>query len=84
MFLLFLSWLALLLVVQLRLWVNFYTKEKGKNMENQLTVARLIELLQALPNQDALVEMAMNQEYQDAVYENDIHVWGDNLVVIGE
>ena len=53
-------------------------------LENQLTVARLIELLQALPNQNALVEMAMNLEYQDAVYENDIHQFGDNLVVIGE
>ena len=53
-------------------------------MENQLTVARLIELLQALPNQDALVEMAMNQEYQNDVCESDIHVWADNLVVIGE
>jgi hypothetical protein len=78
------SWLAFLLVVQSKLWVNFYTTEKGKNMENQLTVARLIELLQALPNQDALVEMAMNQEYQNDVCESDIHVWADNLVVIGE
>ena len=53
-------------------------------MENQLTVAQLVALLQALPNQDALVEMAMNQEYQCAVEASDLHVWGDNLVVIGE
>ena len=35
-------------------------------MQNQLTVAQLIAILQALPNQNALVEMAMNQEYQQA------------------
>ena len=53
-------------------------------MENVLTVSQLIEILQALPNQDARVEMAMNQEYQDEVYASDIHVWGDDLVIIGE
>ena len=53
-------------------------------MENQLTVAELIAILQALPNQNALVEMAMNQEYQNEVVASDIHVWGDNLVIIGE
>ena len=53
-------------------------------MEDQLTVAELIRILQALPNQDARVEMAMNQEYQNAVYADDIHQWGDDLVVIGE
>lgn len=52
-------------------------------MEPQLTVAELIRILQALPNQYAMVEMAMNQEYQDAVRASDIHVWGDT-VVIGE
>ena len=53
-------------------------------MMNQLTVAELIAVLQALPNQNALVEMAMNQEYQNAVYAEDVHVWDDNLVIIGE
>jgi hypothetical protein len=53
-------------------------------MQNQLTVSQLIALLQALPNQDALVEMAMNQEYQNAVCAEDIHVWNDELVIIGE
>lgn len=53
-------------------------------MQNQLTVAELIRILQALPNQNALVEMAMNQEYQSAVEADDIHVWGDDLVIIGE
>ena len=53
-------------------------------MENVLTVSQLIALLQALPNQDARVEMAMNQEYQNEVYASDIHVWGDDLVIIGE
>lgn len=53
-------------------------------MENQLTVAELIRVLQALPNQDALVEMTMNQEYQDAVYASDVNVWNDNLVIIGQ
>lgn len=52
-------------------------------MQNQLTVAELIRVLQALPNQDALVEMAMNQEYQSAVYASDVQSWGDT-VVIGE
>ena len=52
-------------------------------MEHQLTVAQLIEILQALPDQDAGVEMAMNQEYQSPVYASDVHVWGDT-VVIGE
>jgi hypothetical protein len=53
-------------------------------MELQLTVAELIRVLQALPNQDALVEMAMNQEYQAAVCASDVHVWSDSLVIIGE
>jgi hypothetical protein len=53
-------------------------------MEPQLTVAELIRVLQALPNQDALVEMAMNQEYQNAVYASDVTVWSDDLVIIGE
>ena len=52
-------------------------------MVPQLTVAELIRILQALPDQDALVEMAMNQEYQGPVYASDVHVWGD-IVVIGE
>ena len=52
-------------------------------MTNQLTVAELIQLLQAIPNQNARVDMAMNQEYQEAVYADDINVLGD-LVVIGE
>jgi hypothetical protein len=52
-------------------------------MTNQLTVAQLIELLQAVPNQNALVEMAMNQEYQCAVEASDIFDFGD-FVIIGE
>jgi hypothetical protein len=52
-------------------------------MEPQLTVAELIRILQALPDQHAMVEMAMNQEYQSPVYASDVHVWGDT-VVIGE
>ena len=50
----------------------------------QLTVAELVRVLQSLPNQNALVEMAMNQEYQEAVEAADIHVWDENLVIIGE
>jgi hypothetical protein len=57
---------------------------KGIIMEPQLTVAELIRVLRALPNQDALVEMAMNQEYQDAVYASDVTVWSDELVIIGQ
>jgi hypothetical protein len=53
-------------------------------MESQLTVAELIRILQALPNQDALVDMAMNQEYQDHVVASDIQVWSDELVIIGQ
>jgi hypothetical protein len=57
---------------------------QGENkMTDQLTVAQLIAILQAIPNQDALVEMAMNQEYQNAVDAYDIHDYGD-LVIIGE
>jgi hypothetical protein len=52
-------------------------------MTDQLTVAQLIAILQAIPNQDALVDMAMNQEYQSAVDAYDIHDYGD-LVIIGE
>jgi hypothetical protein len=55
---------------------------KGKQM-NQLTVAELIRILQAIPNQNALVDMAMNQEYQNAVVASDIHDFGDT-VTIGE
>jgi hypothetical protein len=28
--------------------------------------------------------MAMNQEYQDAVYASDVTVWSDELVIIGQ
>ena len=52
-------------------------------MENQLTVAELIRILQAIPNQDARVDMAMNWEYQAEVRARDIHDCGD-LVIIGE
>ena len=52
-------------------------------MTNQLTVAELIQILQALPNQAALVDMTMNQEYQNAIEASDINDYGD-LVVIGE
>ena len=53
-------------------------------MTNQLTVAQLIKILQALPNQNALVDMAMNQEYQCAVEADDIQVWDNELVIIGQ
>lgn len=53
-------------------------------MEPQLTVAELIRILQALPNQNALVDMSMNQEYQNAVCASDINVWSDELVIIGQ
>ena len=52
-------------------------------MTEQLTVAQLIEILKAVPNQNALVDMAMNQEYQSAVQASDINVY-DDLVIIGE
>ena len=52
-------------------------------MTNQLTVAELILILQAIPNQAARVDMAMNQEYQNSVLASDINDYGD-LVVIGE
>jgi len=53
-------------------------------MQNQLTVSQLIAILQALPNQNALVDMAMNMEYQCHVVAEDIHVWSEELVIIGE
>jgi hypothetical protein len=49
-----------------------------------LTVSELIRILQALPNQNALVDIAMRQEYQDALEAGDIRVWDENLVIIGE
>ena len=52
-------------------------------MTNQLTVAQLIAILQAIPNQNPRVDMAKNQEYQNAVEASDINDYGD-LVVIGE
>jgi hypothetical protein len=52
-------------------------------MENQLTVAQLIDILQNLPNQNALVDVAMNQEYQDNLVASYIQVWDDDLVIIG-
>jgi hypothetical protein len=42
-------------------------------MNPQLTVAQLIEILQTLP-QDMLVEMGMNQEYQQPVTRDEIRV----------
>ena len=53
-------------------------------MEQQLTVAQLIEILRSLPNQNALVDMAMNQEYQEHVVASDIQVWDNELVIIGQ
>jgi hypothetical protein len=42
-------------------------------MQNQLTVAQLIAILQDLP-QNMLVEMGMNQEYQQPVTADEIRV----------
>jgi hypothetical protein len=42
-------------------------------MQNQLTVAQLIEILQELPG-DMFVEMGMNQEYQQPVTREEIRV----------
>ena len=53
-------------------------------MQTQLTVAELIRILQALPNQEALVEHAMNMEYQEALEASDIHVESEELVIIGQ
>ena len=53
-------------------------------MTEQLTVAQLIAILQIIPNQNALVDMAMNQEYQCPVYAHDVNHWSDDLVIIGE
>ena len=52
-------------------------------MENQLTVAELIRILQAIPDQTASVYMAMNHEYQAEVVASDVHDYGDT-VIIGE
>ena len=52
--------------------------EKGP----QLTVSELIDILQALPNQKALVDIAMNWEYQRPLRAAGIRVERDNLVVI--
>lgn len=52
-------------------------------MQNQLTVAQLITILQALPNQNALVDIFI-REYQCPVIAEDIHVWSEELVIIGE
>lgn len=80
------TWNGQVLVVVLlgRGIIEPYQATKEQKMQNQLTVAQLIAILQALPNQNALVEMAMNQEYQAAVEADDIHVWSDDLVIIGE
>jgi hypothetical protein len=42
-------------------------------MSPQLTVAELIQILQSMP-QDMLVEMGMNQEYQQPVTRDEIRV----------
>ena len=42
-------------------------------MTNQLTVAQLIEILQAMPG-DMLVEMGMNQEYQQPVTREELRI----------
>ena len=42
-------------------------------MSTQLTVAELIEILQAMPG-DMLVEMGMNREYQQPVTREEIRV----------
>ena len=42
-------------------------------MSPQLTVAQLIEILQGMP-QDMLVEMGMNQEYQQPVTREELRI----------
>jgi hypothetical protein len=42
-------------------------------MSPQLTVAELIEILQGMP-QDMLVEMGMNQEYQQPVTREELRI----------
>ena len=49
----------------------------------QLTVSELIAILRALPNQDALVQIAMNLEYQEPLRASGIRLEYD-YVVIGD
>lgn len=42
-------------------------------MDDQLTVAELIAILQRMP-QDMLVEIGMNQEYQQGLYAGDVRI----------
>ena len=49
--------------------------------EPTITVSELIAILQALPNQDALVQIAMNLEYQEPICASGIRLENDYVVI---
>lgn len=51
------------------------------NKGPQLTVSELIAILQALPNQDALVQISMNWEYQEPLRASGIRLEYDYVVI---
>ena len=52
-------------------------------MEPTITVSELIAILQALPDQDALVEISMNDEYQCPLRSDGVRLEDDYVVIEG-
>jgi hypothetical protein len=50
-------------------------------MEPMITVSELIDILKALPDQDALVQIAMNDEYQSPLRADGIRLEDDYVVI---
>ena len=52
-----------------------------KRMEPTITVSELIDILKALPDQDAQVQIAMNMEYQEPLRASGIRLEYDYVVI---
>ena len=52
-----------------------------RKKEPTLTVSELIDILKALPDQEALVQIAMNLEYQEPLRASGIRLEDDYVVI---
>lgn len=59
---------------------NRYIKRRLQ-MEPMITVSELIDILKALPDQDALVQISMNDEYQSPLRADCIRLEDDYVVI---
>ena len=65
---------------RISLWYIIYIKRRLQ-MEPMITVSELIDILKALPDQDALVQISMNDEYQSPLRADCIRLEDDYVVI---